>query len=101
MVSALALSAPSVSLNVPKGWIEDVAKARAKAALQGRFAYSADEKAAAKVGILKDHIDLLKAIAEQIGNEAAAQVNARISELEAMARAMDKDRHSNRQPRKP
>ena len=72
-----------------------------RTAALGRFAYSADEKAAAKVGILKDHIDLLKAIAEQIGNEAAAQVNARISELEAMAGAMDKDRHSNRQPRKP
>ena len=37
MVSALAQSTPSVSLSVPKGWIEDVAKARAKAALQGKF----------------------------------------------------------------
>ena len=37
----LAHAAPSVSLSVPKGWMEDVEKARAKAASQGKFVFMA------------------------------------------------------------
>ena len=43
-VAAFAMFAhatPTVSRSVPKGWIEDVAKARAKAAKEGKFVFMA------------------------------------------------------------
>ena len=36
-----AYATPSVSLSVPKGWMEDVAKARVKAANEGKFVFMA------------------------------------------------------------
>ena len=61
----------------------------------GNFFYSASEKTDAKIRILEGHVDLLKAIAAQIGNKAAAVVNARIAAIETTAKSVGRNRQAD------
>ena len=55
-----------------------------------------DTETDAKIRILEGHVDLLKAIAAQIGNKAAAVVNARIAAIETTAKSVGRNRQADR-----